>query len=262
MRDYQLGAITYNILKDWDLDTILGKLEALDFPGVELRTGHKHGVEVTLSPERRREVRKKFEDSPVDLAGLGSAFEYQSADPAEVRRNVEGTKEYVRLAHDVGAPSVKVRPNGVPLGEDPDATFRRIGKALHEVGQDARDFGVQIRVEVHGPVTSEVPNLAKIIEYADHPNVYVCWNSNPGDVKDGSIRENFDLVAPKIREVHLRDLTDEKYPWVELFAALRAIDYVGYTLAEIAESPDPERVLRYFRALWKAYQPPPSDDRP
>ena len=29
----------------------------------------------------------------------------------------------------------------------------------------------------------------------------------------------------------------------------------GYTLAEIPESPDPERVLRYFRALWLAYQP-------
>jgi hypothetical protein len=28
-------------------------------------------------------------------------------------------------------------------------------------------------------------------------------------------------------------------------------------LAEIPESPDPERVLRYFRALWLAYQPRP-----
>jgi sugar phosphate isomerase/epimerase len=255
----QLGIVTYNIAKDWDLDTILKRLAALKYRGVELRTSHKHGVEVGLTPEQRREVRKKFADAPVELAGLGSAFEYQSTDPAEVRKNIEGTKEYVRLAHDIGAPGVKVRPNGVPRGADLDATLRQIGRALHEVGEDAQGFGVEIRVEVHGGTTQLLPNLAKIIQYADHPNVFVCWNSNPTDVKDGSVRDNFRLVGPKIREVHLRDLYDETYPWRELFALLDAEGFEGFTLAEIPESPDPERVLRYFRALWMAYQPKPRD---
>jgi sugar phosphate isomerase/epimerase len=253
----QLGTITYNIAKDWDLPTILKRLEALKYQGVELRTTHAHKVEVNLNAEQRKEVRKQFADSPVALAGLGSAFEYQAADPAVVRKNIEGTKEYVRLAHDIGAPGVKVRPNGIPKGGDLDATLRQIGRALHEVGEDAEGFGVEIRVEVHGAVTSLVPNLAKIIAYADHPNVYVCWNSNPTDVKDGSVRENFALVAPRIREVHLRDLYDEAYPWRELFALLVDQGYDGFTLAEIPDSPDPERVLRYFRALWLAYQPRP-----
>ncbi|MFO0957875.1 MAG: TIM barrel protein [Isosphaeraceae bacterium] len=257
---FQLGTVTYNIAKDWDLPTILKKLEALHYEGVELRTTHKHGVEVTLNADQRREVRKRFEDSPVALAGLGSAFEYHSDDPAEVRKNIDQTKEYVRLAHDIGSPGVKVRPNGVPKGADPDATFRQIGRALHEVGEDADGFGVEIRVEVHGAVTSLVPNLAKIIAYADHPNVFVCWNSNPSDVVDGSVKENFALVANKIREVHLRDLYDEAYPWRELFALLQGIDYQGFTLAEIGESPDPDRILRYFRSLWLAYQPRPAGD--
>src|SRR3954452_15369036 len=203
MQNLQLGTITYNIAKDWDLPTILKRLEALKYEGVELRTTHAHGVEVGLTPRQRREVKQRFEDSPVELAGLGSTFEYQAADPAVVRKNIEGTKEYVRLAHDIGAPGVKVRPNGIPKGEEPEVTFRRIGKALHEVGEYAEGFGVEIRVEVHGAVTSLVPNLAKIIQHADHPNVYVCWNSNPSDVKDGSVRENFHLVSKKIREVHL-----------------------------------------------------------
>jgi sugar phosphate isomerase/epimerase len=255
----RLGTVTYNIAKDWDLPTILEKLERLGYAGVELRTTHRHGVEVGLSAEQRREVRRRFEDSPVELAGLGSAFEFQSPDPAVVRRNIEGTKEYVRLAHDVGAPGVKVRPNGLPRGEDPDTVFRRIGRGLHEVGEDAEGFGVEIRVEVHGGGTQEWPGFAKIIEYADHPNVFVCWNSNPADVtEDGTIAPNFRLAAGKIREVHLRDLTDERYPWRELFALLAGAGYDGYTLAEIPESADPDRVLQYFRALWLAYQPSPS----
>ena len=253
----QLGTVTYNIAKDWDLPTILKRLEALKFQGVELRTSHAHKVEVALSRAERRDVRKRFEDSPVDLAGLGSAFEYQSENPDEVKKNIAGTKEYVRLAHDVGAPGVKVRPNGVPKGADLDATLRRIGRALHEVGEDAEGFGVEIRVEVHGGTTQLLPNLAKIIRYADHPNVFVCWNSNPTDVVDGSVKSTFALVADTIREVHLRDLTDEGYPWRELFALLDAQDFQGFTLAEIPPSPDPERVLDYFRALWLAYQPKP-----
>ncbi len=254
----RLGTVTYNIAKDWDLPTLLANLEATGFEGVELRTTHAHGVEVGLTADQRREVRRRFDDSPVELAGLGSAFEYQSADPAEVRRNVEGTREYVRLAHDLGAPGVKVRPNGIPKGADVEETLKRIGDSLREVGEDAEGFGVEIRVEVHGAVTQEWPAFARIIDYAGHPNVVVCWNSNPTDVKDGSIGPAFDLVGPKIREVHLRDLFDEHYPWRELFARLDAQGYDGYTLAEIPESADPLRVLRYFRALWLAYQPRPA----
>ena len=253
----QLGTVTYNIAKDWDLPTILRKLEALDIPGVELRTGHAHKVEVDLTSAQRKDIRKRFDDSPVDLAGLGSAFEYQSTDPAEVKKNVAGTKEYVRLAHDLGAPGVKVRPNGIPKGADLDATLRQIGRALHEVGEDAEGFGVEIRVEVHGGTTQLLPNLAKIIKYADQSNVYVCWNSNPTDVVNGSIKENFALVAGKIREVHLRDLSDDTYPWRDLFALLQGVNYNGYTLAEIGENPDPDRILKYFKALWLAYQPKP-----
>jgi sugar phosphate isomerase/epimerase len=251
----QLGIVTYNIAKDWDLNAILARLEKLGYEGVELRTSHAHKVEVNLTKAERQVIHDRFEDSPVQLAGLGSAFEYQSADPAVVRQNIEGTKEYIRLAHDVGSPGVKVRPNGVPRGADLDATLQQIGRALHEVGDYATGFGVEIRVEVHGSVTSELDNFAKIMKYADHPNVYTCWNSNPSDVKNGSIKETFALVAPKVHEVHLRDLTDEAYPWRMLFALLKAQNYQGFTFAEIPESTDPERVLRYFRALWIAYQP-------
>lgn len=239
----RLGTITYNIAKDWDLDTIFKKLETLKYEGVELRTSHAHKVEVNLSKAQRDAIRKRFEDSPLELAGMGSAFEYQSTDAAEVKKNIAGTKEYVRLAHDLGSPGVKVRPNGIPRGADLDATLKQIGHALAEVGEDAEGFGIEIRVEVHGGTTQLLPNFAKILEYANHRNVYACWNSNPSDVKDGSIRENFALVAPKIREVHLRDLTDENYPWRELFSLLQGQNYNGFTLAEIPESKDPDLSL-------------------
>ena len=74
----QLGLVTYNMAKEWDIDTIIEKCANTGFEGVELRTTHAHGVEVDLSKEERAEVKKRFEDSPIELAGLGSAFEYHS----------------------------------------------------------------------------------------------------------------------------------------------------------------------------------------
>ena len=66
----QLGLVTYQLAKGWDADTIITNCEETGFAGVELRTTHAHGVEVELSPAQRQEVRQRFADSAVALAGL------------------------------------------------------------------------------------------------------------------------------------------------------------------------------------------------
>src|SRR5215210_1325085 len=76
----KLGTVTYNLAQDWDVPTIIKNCEAAGFQGVELRTSHKHGVEVSLGKEQRAEVRKQFANSKVELMGLGSAFDYHTPD--------------------------------------------------------------------------------------------------------------------------------------------------------------------------------------
>jgi sugar phosphate isomerase/epimerase len=251
----RLGIVTYNIAKDWDLPTILKNLESVGYEGVELRTTHRHGVETGLSAEQRTEVRARFKESPVELVGLGTACEFQASDPQVVRKNIDEAKAFIRLAHDLGAPGVKVRPNGVPKGADLSATLRQIGESLHEVAEFGEGFGVEVRLEVHGETTQLLPNIATILRVAAQPNLSVCWNSNATDVADGTIAPQFALVSGRIGLVHLHDMTDATYPWRELFRSLDVSGFQGFTLAEIAESSDPLRVLRYFRALWQAFQP-------
>jgi sugar phosphate isomerase/epimerase len=252
----RLGLVTYKLARDWDVDTIIANCEATGFEGVELRTTHAHGVEVGLSAAERAEVRARFEDSGVELAGLGSAFEYDAVDPGEVRRNIEGTKEYVRLAADLGAAGVKVRPNRVhdEEGVPRERTFEQIGQALAECAGFAGDAGIEIRLEVHGPVTCEPRNIRAILDYAGSDNLFVCWNSNPQDVEDGSIDRNFGLLQEEIRLVHITELWND-YPWRRLFELLSESGYKGFCLAEIPESPDALRLMRYYRALWTALQP-------
>ena len=248
----KLGLVTYNMAKEWDIPTIIEHCEATGFQGVELRTTHAHNVEVNLSAAERRDVRKQFEDSSIELAGLGSAFEYHSPDSDELRQNIEGTKAYSQLAADVGAPGVKVRPNGLPDSVPEQTMLEQIGNSLRECGEFAKNLGVQIRLEVHGRQTSHLPHIRTIMEIADHDNVSVCWNSNPGEVANGSVKSNFDLVKDWIRLVHINELHRREYPWRELFSLLKDSNYDGYCLAEIPGSPDPERVMNYYRALWTA----------
>ncbi len=251
---FRLGLVTYNLAKDWDVPTLLKNCSVTGFEGVELRTTHRHGVEVTLNSQARAEIRRRFADSPVELMGLGSAFDYHTPDLAKLRADIAATKEYIVLAHDVGASGVKVRPNGLPKEVPVEKTLEQIGTSLLELGGFAKDHGQVIRLEVHGSGTSLLPHVQTIMNHARHPNVGVCWNSNQTDLEGEGLDANFRRVQDRIVSVHLRDLYLDEYPWSRLFRLLSDSGFRGYTMAEIGESPDPIRVMRYFRALWLTQQ--------
>jgi len=56
----KIGLMTYTLGKDWDIETIIKNCTEAGWKSVELRTTHKHGVEVTLSAAQRAEVKKRF----------------------------------------------------------------------------------------------------------------------------------------------------------------------------------------------------------
>jgi hypothetical protein len=248
---FKLGLVTYNLAKDWDVATIIKNCEATGFEAVEMRTTHKHGVEPTLSKEQRAEVKQRFANSKVRLLSLGTVCEFHAPDQAVVRKNIEECKRFIELAGDLGMLGVKVRPNGIPK-EVPEAqTIAQIGAALRECGQAAQSAGVEIWVEVHGRDSSHPPRMAKMVETANHAHVGICWNSNKEDIlSQGSVKESFALLKPWLRNAHINELWNPEYPWRELFGLMRAAGYNRYTLAEIPETSDPLRLMRYYRALW------------
>ncbi len=249
-----LGLVTYNLAQDWDIATIIKNCETTKFEGVELRTTHAHKVEVNLSENERKEVKRRFDDSKVKLMGLGSVFDYHTPDQAKLRKDIEATKDYIVLAHDVGATGVKVRPNGLPKDVPIEKTLAQIGHALGELGDFARDHGQVIRLEVHGAGTAFPPYIKTILDTANHPSVGACWNCNPTDLDGEGWDHNFNLLKAKILSVHMTDLFLEEYPFRKLLAGLNDIHFSGFCLAEIPSSTDPLRVMKYYRSLWLSYQ--------
>jgi len=140
----EIGLRTYTLGKDWDIETIIKNCTETGWKSVELRTAHKHGVEVTLSAAQRAEVKKRFKDSALETISLASAFQYHSTDQAELRRNIEGTKEFVKLAKDVGATGIRVFPNA----------FRVVNGAFFRIGGSA--FGISCRCAIGIAINSSI----------------------------------------------------------------------------------------------------------
>ena len=99
-------------------------------------------------------------------------------------------------------------------------------------------FGQQIRVEVHGRETSELPTVKAIFDVADHPNVKVCWNSNAEDLHGQGLEFNFRLVQDRLGDtVHVRELNQGDYPYEQLFQLLHGVQYRGWILLEARTDP-------------------------
>ena len=141
-----------------------------------------------------------------------------------MQEDIADTKEYIMLAHDArGRDGRKSAPQCSPL--------------------DAREVGIGGKTHI----------IKTIMDVADHKNVGFAGTQTRVTWRAG-FDSNFNLVKDKIFSVHMRDLYLEEYPFRKLLTRLNEIQFDGFCLAEIPESKDPVRVMKYFRALWLAYQ--------
>lgn len=234
----KLGLVTYLWGKDWDIPTLIANCSKSKIYGVELRTEHAHGVEPSISQNRRKEVKKMFADSPVKIVGLGTNQQYDFIEADKLKESIERTKDFIKLGADIGGSGVKVKPNAFHPEVTHDKTIEQIGKALNEIGKFGADHGQKIRLEVHGNETQELPNIKAIMDVANNPNVYVCWNCNDEDLIGGGLEKNFNLVKNRLGDtVHVRELNIGTYPYQELMNLFMKINYSGWILLECRTEP-------------------------
>lgn len=236
---FKLGFVTYQWGKDWDIPTLIKNCTDSKITGVELRVEHAHKVSPELTAAERLEVKKKFADSPVQIIGLGTNQQYDYPDQDKLKASIERTKGFIKLGADIGGSGVKVKPNALHKEVPTEKTLEQIGNSLRELAKYAADFGQQIRLEVHGEQTQELPNIKKIMDYANHPNARICWNCNKQDLNGNGFEYNFNLVKNRFGDtIHVRELDRTDYPYKELITNLGKMNYKGWVLLECHTNPD------------------------
>ena len=245
------GLVTYQWARDWDLPTLIANCEKTGVRGVELRTTHKHGVEINLNKRQRADVAKRFAGGNVTLVGIGSNERFDNPDPQVVRKAIDASKAFIRLSHDVGGTGVKVKPDRFHPGVERQKTIAQSGAALNELGEYAIGFGQQVRLEIHGQC-AEPTTIKAIMDVADNSSVAVCWNSNPQDLQGKGLEHNFGLVRKRFGEtLHVRPLNDPKYPYRKLMELLVKSDYQGWVMLESGSVPkDPVAQLAAEQKLF------------
>ncbi len=235
----KLGLVTYLWGKDMDIPTLISSCKASKLGGVELRVDHAHGVHLGMSASELAEVRKQFEDSPIEVLGMGTNEEYDSPDPKVLEENMERTRQWIRLSKAIGGTGVKVKPNKFHEGVPRAKTLEQIGRSLNELGAYAADYGQLIRLEVHGHGTQELPNIKTIMDHAPNKNVVVCWNSNDEDLIGQGLEYNFNLVKNRLGDTtHVREMNMGDYPYAELMRLFKRVNYDGWILLECRTDPD------------------------
>ncbi len=234
----KLGLVTYLWAKDWDIPTIIRNCTATNILGVELRVEHAHGVTLDLTKAQRAEVKKQFDDSPVEIVGMGTNEQYDWTSPERLKESIETTKKWLQLSKDIGGSGVKVKPNQFHEGVPKEKTLEQIGKALNELGRYALDMGQIIRLEVHGNGTQELPNIKQIMDQVKNPGATVCWNCNDQDLIGGGLEYNFNLVKDRFGDIcHVRELNVGNYPYQQLMNLFVKMDYKGWILLECRTDP-------------------------
>jgi len=241
----KLGLVTYMWGFDWDLPTLIANCEKTGLLGLELRVDHAHKVETNLTPAQRAEVKKRFADSSVKCVGYGANFEYHSPDPKKLRENIEQTKEYIKLCKDIGATGIKVKPNGIPTEVPREKTIAQIAASLNECGKFAKDYGQVVRVECHGNVSQEIPNMKAIFDQVTEKNVVMCWNCNDQDTLSPGLEANFNSVKKYFGDtVHIRELNEGNYPYQQLMDLFVGMKYKGWIFLKAGKNLKEELVAR------------------
>lgn len=230
----RFGFTTYQWGKDWDIPTLIANCQKAGAFGVEMRTSqsYAHGVELNLNAEQRKDVKKRFKDSPIELVGLASGERFDSPDPDKVKAAIENAKAFVKLDHDIGGSGVRVFPNDFQKDVPREKTIEQIGKALNAVGAFAADYGQQVRLEAHGSA-GELPSLKAIMDHVTEPSVRIKLNCDKRDVKGEGFEHNFNLVKGLLGyTIHSHDYKNEGYPYQLMIDLLVKNKWSGWILVE------------------------------
>lgn len=249
----RFGWTTYQWGKDWDIPTLIANCGKARVFGAELRTSqsYAHGVELELSAQQRREVRKRFEDSPITLVGIATSERYDSPEIAKLKAAIENTKAYIKLSRDIGGSGVRVFPNSFHDGVPREKTIEQIGNSLNIVGAFAADYGQQVRLEAHGNA-GELPTLRAIMDQVVQPSVRVKLNSDKRDTSGNGFEHNFNLVKDLLGDtLHLHNLKNAEFPYQLQMDLLVKMGWSGWQLLEISDKvPDRVQALIEQRQIW------------
>ncbi|AOR34167.1 xylose isomerase [Streptomyces fodineus] len=184
------------------LPEVLALATAHGYHGVELRAHPEEPVHSGLSPAERSGAAALFKDAGVDV--LGVAGYARVAAPGEDGPVLAEIRDLLHLAHDLGAPFVRVFPGADPERprEESDArAARRLGTAA----EDAAALGVRILLETHDSHRTGAAAI-RILGPVGHRQVGALWDVMHTWLGGEQPSDTYAALAPHLGYVQVKDI--------------------------------------------------------
>lgn len=265
------------------LAEILAFARAFGFGGVGLRAV---GGELDLlklpefAPTARPLTRRRFADAGVAPEMLLTSLRLANARSADL----QAARAMIDLAHDLGAPFIRVFGGPIPAGMALTDAQDRVATGLRTLAEDAVGAGVTVLLETHDDFT-DTRRVAEVMRRADHSGVGLLWDiHHPYRLAGERVGETWQRIGSWVRACDVKDsrpdpshrlgyryelLGSGTVPLAEAFALLKAADFTGPLSFEWEKLWHPELAdaalalpdaAQKMRALWSVEIPAFGDD--
>ncbi|MET9966051.1 sugar phosphate isomerase/epimerase family protein [Streptomyces sp. NPDC006356] len=184
------------------LSEVLRLATAHGYHGVELRTHPEEPVHPGLGPAERTDVAAEFKSAGIELLGLAGYA--RVAAPGDDGPVIEEIRTLVDLAHDLGAPFVRVFP-----GADPEQTPQRAdtiaARRLGTAAEYAADMGVRILLETHDSHRTAADAI-RVLGLVGHRHVGSLWDVMHTWLGGEQPSESYAALAPFLGYVQVKDI--------------------------------------------------------
>ena len=225
-------------------------------------------------PDYIRSLKRHALIHGVALNCLSTHQDFVNPDPAERQKSIDNTKRFVRLAHQLGIPCIRISAGrwgttdtfaelmanrGVePVieGYTEDDAFGWCIDAISEVEPVAREYGVMLGLENHWGMTTTAQGVLRIMNAVDSPWLRVLMDT--GNFLEDTY-EQLEMLAPHTVFIQAKtyygggrfytlDLDYER-----IGSILREVDYKGYVSIEFeGYAPSAEAVAESITLLREA----------
>ncbi|NOY80340.1 MAG: sugar phosphate isomerase/epimerase [Kiritimatiellaeota bacterium] len=153
------------------------------------------------------EVRRMVEDAGLFVACHIAFAPLSSGGPAERRQAFDTVRTAIADTVAVGADKLMVVTGHIPEGDSREAVQKRIGKALGELGLEARDAGVRLCIEDFPGITSPHQTSAHLLRLCEiaGPDLGVCFDTGNFYSGGETPQEAWPALAEKTIHAHLKD---------------------------------------------------------
>lgn len=227
----------------WSLDRVVAAARDYGYDGVELRLLDGEIIGADLPAGERRRIRETFA-AALPICCLDTSVRVAAdGDPAAT---VAELRAFVALAHEIGAPALRVFGGESPADWPREAAYDRAAAILNGAVPDAEAAGVAITLETHDAFASAA-SVAEVLRRAPSRSVGALWDTHHPYRMGEQPDQVLDLLGDRVLHVHVKDarrndaartgwdlllLGEGEVPVRASLAALRARGYDGWIAVE------------------------------